>query len=160
MKINYTYTEYKDFPKATEVSKTRERNGALLSMIAVLWSLFSVIFLIANLSEWLECLIPIVVSMAMLYYSFKIYPRATKMKVQKAIDESIAKKQHIAKIVASGPAGVSFIDYRDSTLIVVFKNGLEYRHYDVPRYIYEGLRTAPSKEDYYNSHIKSKYPRW
>lgn len=160
MKIQYTYTEYKDFPRATEISKSRERKGSLLAMSAMCWLLISVIMLFAYPEDWPEGVTLIIICVAALYYMFKIYPKVTAKKVQKAIEEGIAEKQRIEEMIASRPKGVSLIDYRDSTLIVIFKNGLEYRHYDVPRHIYEEFNAAPSKEDYYNSHIKNKYPCW
>ena len=74
--------------------------------------------------------------------------------------ENIANKQQTISPPIPRPTGISFLDYRDSTLIVIFKNGSEYRNYDVPKSVYEAFKAAESKEAYYNEHIKGKYPRY
>lgn len=54
---------------------------------------------------------------------------------------------------------IRFIDYRDTVLIVIFSNGREVHHYDVPEDIYNGFMTSPSKIDYYNNWIADEFPR-
>lgn len=160
MKVSYSYLEYKDFPRASEISKSRARNQMYLSMLSLCGLMLSLILLCLceTAMDWIEGILCVLVCVAALVYLKKRYPKVTEEKIQKAIEEGIAEKQRIEEMIVSRPKGVSFIDYRDSILIVMFKNGLEYRHYDVPRHIYEEFKTAQSAEDYYNSHIKNKYP--
>lgn len=161
MKIEYSYIDYKDFPKATAISQSRERNQMYFTIGSFLALALSLIMLCIceTASDWLEGILCVVLSFCAFLYMKKVYPKNTEKKIRKAIEEGITEKQRIAEIVASGPKGVSFMDYRGSDLIVVFKNGLEYRHKDVPKHIYEGFKSAPSAEDYYNNYIKNNYPR-
>ena len=66
--------------------------------------------------------------------------------------------QTIAPIKTDDSTAFSFIDYQNTVLILVFRSGGEYHYYDVPKNIYEGLLSAPSKGRYYHEHIKDKYP--
>lgn len=161
MKVEYTYAEYKDFPRATAISQSRAKNQFFLFSFAFLGFVLSIIMLplCETVEEFIGGIIPAIVCFVGMIYMRKVYPKNTEKKVRKAIEEGIAEKQRIAEMIASRPKGVSFMDYTGDTLIVMFKNGLEYRHSDVPKYVYEEFRAAQSAEDYYNTHIKNKYPR-
>jgi len=46
----------------------------------------------------------------------------------------------------------------DATLIVRFQNGTVYRYFTVPRSIFEGFLTAPSKGAYFTHRIRNAFP--
>ena len=69
IKYQYTYTEYKDFPEATEISKSREARVYPLFMLCCLSLLGSIIALI--IGEWLA-IFGVLVSVAAFYYLFRI----------------------------------------------------------------------------------------
>ena len=54
---------------------------------------------------------------------------------------------------------IESIDYLDSrhTLVISFKRSGKYEYFNVPKYIYDALITAPSKGIYLNKYIKGKY---
>lgn len=160
MKIEYSYLDYKDFPRATAISQSRARNQMYFSMFAFIGFVLSLLMLCTckTVSDWIEGILSVAICFGAMMYMKKVYPKNTKKKIEKAIEEGIAEKQRVAEMIASRPKGVSFIDYRDSKLIVVFKNGLEYRHSNVPIHIYEEFKKSPTAEDYYNSQIKNNYP--
>lgn len=43
------------------------------------------------------------------------------------------------------------------TLVLDFTNGSSYRYKDVPRYVYEGLRSSDSKGKFINKNIITKF---
>lgn len=45
-----------------------------------------------------------------------------------------------------------------ATLDLEFCSGAVHRYFTVPRAIFEGLRTADSKGEYFNRHIKDRFP--
>ena len=93
MKVSYTYTEYKDFPEATEISKRRELTGYFLRQMCFCF-LVVVVILAFSYPEDLVSSIPcILLSVASYVYMIKVYPKVTQKKIQKAIDESIRKKE-------------------------------------------------------------------
>jgi hypothetical protein len=47
-------------------------------------------------------------------------------------------------------------DSEQQILKVEFKNG-DYVYYDVPEYVFEGMRNAPSKGQYLAQEIKGRY---
>ena len=55
---------------------------------------------------------------------------------------------------------ISFIDYRDSVLIIIFRGGKEVHHYDVPVSAYNNLMSSASKYEYYKINIQDKYPKY
>ena len=161
MKLQYTYLEYKEYPRATAISQSRARNQMYLSILAIAsFGLCLIMLATCNtVGSWIGGIFYVIISFAAIRYMKTVYPKNTQKKIDKAIEEGIAEQKRIAEIIATGPKGVSFIDYREPTLIVVFKNGLEYRHNNVPRKIYEEFKASNPKEDYYNTHIKNNYPR-
>jgi hypothetical protein len=46
----------------------------------------------------------------------------------------------------------------DATLTVRFRRGTVYRYFTVPRSIFEGLLTAPSKGAYFTHRIRNAFP--
>lgn len=46
----------------------------------------------------------------------------------------------------------------DATLTVRFRRGTAYRYFTVPRPIFEGLLTAPSKGAYFTHRIRNAFP--
>lgn len=53
-------------------------------------------------------------------------------------------------------AGAAYDD-ETRTLTVDFRNGRTYTHEGVPQEVYDGLVSAPSPGQYYNSVIKGQY---
>jgi len=49
-------------------------------------------------------------------------------------------------------------DVRTATLTIVFVSGTVYAYRNVPRSIYQAMKTAGSLGTYFNRHIKGKYP--
>lgn len=45
-----------------------------------------------------------------------------------------------------------------STLRIIFISGMVYDYLNVPEKIYKAMKSAASKGNYLNSHIKGKYP--
>jgi hypothetical protein len=48
-------------------------------------------------------------------------------------------------------------DVNTSTLRVIYVSGNVYDYKDVPQKVYNEMKTAPSKGEYLNKHIKPKY---
>ena len=48
-------------------------------------------------------------------------------------------------------------DPRRRELLIVFQSGRRYRYQDVPRATFEGLQAAPSRGDYFNTHIRERF---
>jgi len=46
----------------------------------------------------------------------------------------------------------------DATLTVRLRTGMVYRYFTVPRTIFEGLLTAPSKGAYFTTRIRNAFP--
>lgn len=92
IKYQYTYTEYKDFPEATEISKSREARVYPLFMLCCLSLVGFIIALIAG--EW-SAIFGVIVSVAAFYYLFRIYPKVTERKIKKAIKERIELMEEI-----------------------------------------------------------------
>ncbi len=42
-------------------------------------------------------------------------------------------------------------------LAIAFKSGKRYTYVDVPREIFAALEQAPSKGDYFNTHVREQY---
>lgn len=55
-------------------------------------------------------------------------------------------------------SAISFIDYRNNVLILIFKSGKEYHYMGIPQHVYNELLDSPSKEKYFHDNIKGKYP--
>lgn len=82
IRYEYTYTEYKDFPEATEISKTRE--GCVYPLF-MLFSLALIASIIGLLLGELVAILGLIASAAAFYYLFRIYPKVTERKIAKAI---------------------------------------------------------------------------
>lgn len=54
---------------------------------------------------------------------------------------------------------ISYIGYEDDdmSLIVVFTNGSTYRYDNVPREVFDDLKSASSVGKYFNANIKNSY---
>lgn len=99
---------------------------------------------------------------------FFIHPIFSELVME--IEDRQKKKKSCAKVpnTDQNPKPVSFVsskeikfaDYRDTVLIVIFENGKEFHHYDVPVTVYDNLMSASSKYDYYITHIQNKYPKY
>jgi hypothetical protein len=48
-------------------------------------------------------------------------------------------------------------DAGSQTLAITFVSGSTYEYSGVPRSVYEGLLSAPSKGSYFNTHVKGQY---
>jgi len=57
---------------------------------------------------------------------------------------------------SSNVAGFCY-DEGGQVLTVEFNSGRRYNYYDVPQYIYEGMKSADSKGKYLNAEIKGVY---
>ena len=57
---------------------------------------------------------------------------------------------------SSNVAGFGY-DETSNTLTVEFNSGSRYNYYDVPKHIYEGMKSADSKGKYLNNEIKGVY---
>lgn len=98
IKLEYSYTEYKDYPIATEISKDRASLQAILLYNGALWFIISaIIFFSMGVPEgdwsgiWILLLfIPFFV------YMIRYYPRVTEKKIQKAIAEQIQLQYDLA----------------------------------------------------------------
>lgn len=82
-----------------------------------------------------------------------------KKKKQSNIKVSSAIQKPIPATPVIGTE-LSFIDFRDSVLIIIFNGGKEVHHYDVPVSVYNGLMSSPSKFEYYKTNIQNKYPKY
>ena len=99
---------------------------------------------------------------------FFIHPFLTELVME--IEDRKKKKQSNVKVssaiqkpIPAAPVTgteISFIDFRDSVLIIIFKGGKEVHHYDVPVSVYNGLMSSPSKFEYYKTNIQNKYPKY
>lgn len=47
--------------------------------------------------------------------------------------------------------------YEGETLTVEFNSGSRYNYYDVPKHVYDGMKSADSKGKYLNAKIKGVY---
>jgi hypothetical protein len=59
-------------------------------------------------------------------------------------------------IISMGLKSVGF-DAIAHVLEVELQNGRIQRYFDVPRSVYEGLKSAPSKTQYFNDNVAGKY---
>lgn len=96
MKLYYTYSEFKDCPEATEVSKNRAFLGTILTMASFINLFLSIIFLFAFVSEDWTVILYAVVSIVPVIYMLKYYPIVTDRKIRKAIVDSHNLKSSIA----------------------------------------------------------------
>ena len=89
MKIQYQYTEYKDFPEATEISNERARMATVFSMLLFSCLGLSLIFLLAFEEDRIISALMLILSLAGLYYIRNHYPKATEKKIKKAIQKKM-----------------------------------------------------------------------
>ena len=68
------------------------------------------------------------------------------------------ENENIETIQVSNSSMISTIDYDNDSkeMTVTFKNGNQYKYFDVPREEFEALRQSESIGSYFNK-IKSKY---
>lgn len=130
MKIYYNYTEYKDFPEATEISESRARNGTLLFMCCFLGLLMSFLLLFSFPEDLISGILAILFFSASLIYLVKFYPKATERKIQKAIEDSIKLKEEIAtskykcryiKVLAEHTSGTCNVCYEKNRALTLCK---------------------------------------
>ena len=94
MKIRYSYNEYKGYPEATEISKSRGIALTFYSIALGLAILFSIIALIADfVASWYIAIPVIVLSGLGFWYLVTRYNTVTERKVAKAIAEKNKEKQ-------------------------------------------------------------------
>ena len=94
IKYEYNYTEYKGFPEATEISKSREARVFPLFMLCFLLLIGSVIALLCG--AW-EAILLIIISIAGFYYMANIYPKVTERKIKKAIKRRMNLREKMKK---------------------------------------------------------------
>ena len=97
MKVSYTYTEYKDCPEATEISKNREMTGYFLRQMCFCLLVVSVILAITSSEDFVSSILGILLFGAPYIYMIKVYPKVTQKKIKKAIEESIRKKEKLSR---------------------------------------------------------------
>ena len=95
MKIKYQYTEYKDFPEATEVSKDRARLAITLSILFCSCLAMSLIFLLTLEEDRISSALMLVFSLAGLYYLRNYYQKATEKKIKKVIQQKLEMENEI-----------------------------------------------------------------
>ena len=95
MAIKYTYTVYKDFPEATEISETRERIFAILCMLHPLTFIASIICLFVDFYATWPMIFLTILSILSILYLIRYYPVVTEKKIQKAINKRSKMLQEI-----------------------------------------------------------------
>jgi hypothetical protein len=73
-----------------------------------------------------------------------------------ADDPSIISRMKRVPVESRALAAVGY-SKRLRALEVEFRNGAAYRYLDVPRSLYKGLMSAPSKARFYHQNIRGKY---
>ena len=66
------------------------------------------------------------------------------------------REERSGRVISSALTEVRY-DAHSRDLEIRFVNGKTYRYSNVPRDIYEGLVTAPSKGAFFNAQIREKY---
>lgn len=97
MRITYYYSEYKDHPRATEISKSRERSKSYYFHMIGWAFIFEIIALFVEPSEWFFTVLLILLTLSFMFYLIKIYPIITEWKIQKAIRADLETKSRIAR---------------------------------------------------------------
>lgn len=98
IKVEYSYTEYKDYPIATMISQDRARNSIYLSSFALLGIIISAILFIAcgvTEGDWSGIWL-FLIFIAFFVYMIWYYPKVTEKKIQKAISEQIQLQYELA----------------------------------------------------------------
>lgn len=110
IRINYQYKEYKDYPEATAISESRERNRVFIGMFCILGIALSFIFL---LLDWSAIFLAIFCGVVLVYLK-RYYDTVTQKKIAKAIADRDKMMDEInnptydcqaIKIVMKRPAG-------------------------------------------------------
>lgn len=96
MKYTYEYTKYKDFPEATEISKSREGSRFHLFGLDALLFIASVICLIVDFRGSWQMIFLLAISIGWFIYLVKYYDKVTEIKIQKAIRKRIEMMEDIA----------------------------------------------------------------
>jgi len=91
-------------------------------------------------------------------YSAKVGVKITSLPSSDEFDEIISEETKITRSIVSS-SNVNSIGYDEetSTLGVEFNNGASYQYFDVPEYLFEGLRDADSVGGFLAAHIKGRY---
>lgn len=96
MALRYTYKVYDKFPEATEISESRERGFACLSVIHGLTLIASIICLVVDFSETWPMIFLGIASILSFIYLIYYYPSVTEKKIQKAIEKRKKMLQEIS----------------------------------------------------------------
>lgn len=62
------------------------------------------------------------------------------------------------ELTRTDSSDVTLIGWQNNTLYIGYKSGRIYSYHGVKQEVFEELKSASSKSQYMNSHIKSKYP--
>ena len=95
MALHYRYTEYKDCPEATEISKSRERGFVCLSQLCGWGIIISVLLFFSSPMSFLDYIglfFLVALFIGGLIYLVRYYPEVTEKKIKKAIARSIIEK--------------------------------------------------------------------
>jgi hypothetical protein len=67
--------------------------------------------------------------------------------------------RHASTTIPVDSSWIESVTYAsDATLIFRFRRGTVYRYFTVPRSIFEGFLTAPSKDAYFTHRIRNTFP--
>ena len=88
-KVYYQYNDYKDYPEATEISKSRSRFSSMVLPFPFIGAIAGIIGLINAIttgsSDWWQFLLLLFLCLLLLFYMISIYPQNTERKIQKVI---------------------------------------------------------------------------
>jgi hypothetical protein len=84
----------------------------------------------------------------------------SRNKKQDTYQPSVANEKKPKPLSPTTGPEISFIDYRDSVLIIIFRGGKEVHHYDVPVSAYNNLISSASKYEHYKNNIQDRYPKY
>jgi hypothetical protein len=86
-----------------------------------------------------------------------VTPFVSAAPLNAADDTSIISRMKRVPVESRALAAVGY-SRRLRALEIEFRNGAAYRYLDVPRSLYRGLMSAPSKARFYHKNIRGKYP--
>ena len=55
-------------------------------------------------------------------------------------------------------SNIRAVDYCDGVMTVLFHSGGIYQYFGVPRHVFDGLLSAPSKGHYFAVRVKGRFP--
>ena len=128
-KFHYTYTDYKDFPEATEISESRSRNFFYLFALNILLLLIFILIFFEESETMMSAenlIIFAALVMSLLHLIFG-YSKVTDKKIKKAIDKAKQDRFDLEYEIATGKylcksIKVSDITRVDSCLVCYKKN--------------------------------------